>query len=646
MDRARTQPLLLSNKRSRQWSTTFDSVSDMVCLLATDGTVLRCNRAMGAFLALEEHEIVGKKCFELMHSSRTFFKDCPYPEMLSTGMRESSELSVGDSWYEVTADPLVDTAGEIVGAVHIVRDTTARRRAEDALAEKSLWLAAINALSVDLASLPREADLGRFLAGRLRQLTAATAVAFSEYLPEERVLATRVIELGPGGIKRLTAPLIRRLEGTRSPVSDETYREIMSNENTLRATLTEASFGAIPPSVDAAVRRVLGVARYVGLAYVMEDKLFGTSVLALSADTPDPPPELLDAYSSLAAVSLRRRRAEGELQAKTKELDSLFALSGDMLGIADSKGIIRRANPAGSSTLGYPLAEIEGHPIAEFLHPDDLERTLAAVADIAAGRPVAGFTNRHRHRDGSYRLIEWHVTPQDGGLLVAVGRDITDRAAAQELEEVRRRQEEDVLRRAGAYNRSLIEASLDPLVTIGPDGLITDVNEATVAVTGARARNSSAPTSPTTSRSPRRHGPATSRSSGRGGTRLSAGDQASRRPCDRRALQRLHVSRRGRDVRRVRGGARHRRAKRAEAEICSLNASLEQRVQERTREARRGERGAARVRLLRVPRPAHAPARHRRLQPHACWRTTATSSTSRGAATSSACARPRSAWAS
>lgn len=40
------------------------------------------------------------------------------------------------------------------------------------------------------------------------------------------------------------------------------------------------------------------------------------------------------------------------------------------------------------------------------------------------------------------------------------------------------------LRAAGAYNRSLIEASLDSLVTIGPDGKITDVNAATEAVTG------------------------------------------------------------------------------------------------------------------------------------------------------------------
>ncbi len=44
---------------------------------------------------------------------------------------------------------------------------------------------------------------------------------------------------------------------------------------------------------------------------------------------------------------------------------------------------------------------------------------------------------------------------------------------------------EEVLRRAGAYNRSLVEASLDPLVTISPDGKITDVNSATETITGS-----------------------------------------------------------------------------------------------------------------------------------------------------------------
>jgi PAS domain S-box-containing protein len=47
-----------------------------------------------------------------------------------------------------------------------------------------------------------------------------------------------------------------------------------------------------------------------------------------------------------------------------------------------------------------------------------------------------------------------------------------------------RKRAEEALRLSNAYNRSLIEASLDPLVTIGPDGEITDVNAASESATG------------------------------------------------------------------------------------------------------------------------------------------------------------------
>ncbi|HEX9023896.1 MAG TPA: GAF domain-containing protein, partial [Geobacteraceae bacterium] len=58
----------------------------------------------------------------------------------------------------------------------------------------------------------------------------------------------------------------------------------------------------------------------------------------------------------------------------------------------------------------------------------------------------------------------------------------TNEALAAEI--AGRKQAEEAVRRAFAYNRSLIEASLDPLVTIDADGKITDVNMATERVTG------------------------------------------------------------------------------------------------------------------------------------------------------------------
>jgi PAS domain S-box-containing protein len=76
--------------------------------------------------------------------------------------------------------------------------------------------------------------------------------------------------------------------------------------------------------------------------------------------------------------------------------------------------------------------------------------------------------------DRNYDIHDFPFTDTDGSpLIMEVGLDITERKKA-----------EQALQKAGAYNRSLIEASLDPLVTIGPDGRITDVNAATEAVTG------------------------------------------------------------------------------------------------------------------------------------------------------------------
>ncbi len=60
--------------------------------------------------------------------------------------------------------------------------------------------------------------------------------------------------------------------------------------------------------------------------------------------------------------------------------------------------------------------------------------------------------------------------------------DITDRRRADAEREQMRAQEQALA--AGDYACSLIEASLDPLVTISPEGKITDVNEATIKITG------------------------------------------------------------------------------------------------------------------------------------------------------------------
>src|SRR5216684_9285574 len=83
-----------------------------------------------------------------------------------------------------------------------------------------------------------------------------------------------------------------------------------------------------------------------------------------------------------------------------------------------------------------------------------------------------------RHASGSVTDVLYNasVYKDDKGNVLGVfaaARDVTQQKMAEELQ-----------RASSAYARSLIEASLDPLVTISSQGKITDVNEASVKATG------------------------------------------------------------------------------------------------------------------------------------------------------------------
>jgi PAS domain S-box-containing protein len=74
----------------------------------------------------------------------------------------------------------------------------------------------------------------------------------------------------------------------------------------------------------------------------------------------------------------------------------------------------------------------------------------------------------------TYDVFDFPFADTDGSpLIMEMGIDITER-----------KQAEEALRNASLYTRSLIEASLDPLVTINVDGKVTDVNKTTELITG------------------------------------------------------------------------------------------------------------------------------------------------------------------
>jgi len=115
------------------WDSTFNAVEDAISIIDNKQRIVRCNKAMLKFSVNENEVLIGKHCYEVVHGTEHPHPECPFQKMLQTNQRESTELQEGGQWFDVTVDPLFTPDKQLNGAVHIVRNITGRKIAEDAL---------------------------------------------------------------------------------------------------------------------------------------------------------------------------------------------------------------------------------------------------------------------------------------------------------------------------------------------------------------------------------------------------------------------------------------------------------------------------------------------------------------------------------
>ena len=149
---------------------------------------------------------------------------------------------------------------------------------------------------------------------------------------------------------------------------------------------------------------------------------------------------------------------------------SLIEASLDPFVTISPEGKITDVNEATTKVTGVPRNELIGTDFSDYF--TEPEKARRGYEQVFAEGYVTDYPLTLRHKDGRLSSVLYNASVYRD----AQGRVMGVFAAARDI---------TAQRQAAQYARSLIEASLDPFVTISPEGKITDVNEATIKVTGA-----------------------------------------------------------------------------------------------------------------------------------------------------------------
>ena len=127
------------------WVTTINAIDDILMIISAEHRILDINQSGLKLLGLKYDEVVGKKCYEIIHQNEKMSKQCIFCQ--NTVGKDAKALErvekIRGRYFAIKCTPIFDDDGNLIKFVDIKHDITELKLKEDELENKNYELMAI-----------------------------------------------------------------------------------------------------------------------------------------------------------------------------------------------------------------------------------------------------------------------------------------------------------------------------------------------------------------------------------------------------------------------------------------------------------------------------------------------------------------------
>ncbi|WP_353686484.1 PAS domain S-box protein [Thermodesulfovibrio sp. 3462-1] len=111
----------------------FNSITDLIYYTDETYTIKKVNRSFLDAVGLKENEVIGKKCFKLIHKTNYPLEECPHRKAMETGISQVGELEENylDGVYLLSSSPIFDKNGNLIGTINVAKNITELRNLKE-----------------------------------------------------------------------------------------------------------------------------------------------------------------------------------------------------------------------------------------------------------------------------------------------------------------------------------------------------------------------------------------------------------------------------------------------------------------------------------------------------------------------------------